>query len=100
LVLSTGEDWDLILSEFILEQNYPNPFNPLTVISYQLPVRSNVILKVYNLLGREVAALVNEFKPAGSYQVAFNAADLSAGIYFYFLQAGSFSDTKKMIVLK
>jgi len=94
-------------SEFKLEQNYPNPFNPSTVIGYQLPVSGNVSLKIYDLLGREVATLVDEFKPARSYKVEFNAAshsgevrNLTSGIYFYKLQAENFIETRKMILLK
>ena len=83
-----------------LSQNYPNPFNPTTVINYELPVNSDVSLKVYNLLGREVAALVNEKKEAGSYSIKWNATGFSSGVYFYRLQAGSFSVTKKLIVIK
>lgn len=89
-----------IPNSFSLEQNYPNPFNPSTVISYQLPVISDVTIKVYDVLGNEVATLVNEYKPAGSYEVDFNATGLSSGIYFYKLQTGSFVETKKMLLLK
>jgi hypothetical protein len=88
------------LNTFSLEQNYPNPFNPSTVIGYRLPVNSDVTLKVFDLLGREVATLVDEFKPAGKYEVEFNGKDLSSGIYFYTIQAGSFTKTEKMILLK
>jgi hypothetical protein len=87
-------------SVFSLSQNYPNPFNPGTAISYQLPVNSFVTLKVYDVLGNEVAALVNEQKPAGEYEVEFNASELGSGIYFYQLKAGSFVETKKMMLLK
>jgi hypothetical protein len=87
-------------STFSLEQNYPNPFNPSTVISYQLPVSGDVILKVYDVLGNEAATLVNEEKPAGSYSVQFNATNLAGGVYFYQLKAGSFVETKKMLMLK
>jgi hypothetical protein len=86
--------------DFKLYQNFPNPFNPTTKISWQSPVSSWQTLKVYDLLGREVATLVDEFRPAGSYEVEFNASRLSSGIYFYKLQSGSFIETKKMIVLK
>ncbi len=89
-----------IIAEFILSQNYPNPFNPSTKISWQSPVSGHQTLKVYDVLGNEVANLVNEYKPEGSYEVDFNASSLSSGIYFYKLQAGSFIQTKKMIVLK
>jgi hypothetical protein len=89
-----------IPSEFILHQNYPNPFNPRTKISWQSPVSRHQTLKIYDVLGNEVANLVNEYKPAGRYEVDFNASSLSSGIYFYKLQAGSFIQTKKMILLK
>jgi hypothetical protein len=85
---------------FKLEQNYPNPFNPSTIISYQLPISGQVTLNVYDLLGKEVATLVNEEKAAGIYEVDFNASQLSSGIYFYKLQAGAFSETKKMTLLR
>jgi len=87
---------------FSLAQNYPNPFNPSTVINYQLPVAGLVTLKVFDVLGNEVVTLVNEEKNAGSYNAQFtmNNVQLSSGIYFYKLQAGSFVDTKKMILLK
>jgi hypothetical protein len=83
-----------------LSQNYPNPFNPSTVISYRLPVIGFVTLKVYDILGREVATLVNEEKPAGEYEVEFDGSTLTSGIYFYQLKAGEFIQTKKMILLK
>jgi hypothetical protein len=85
---------------FALEQNYPNPFNPTTAISYQLPAFSNVVLKVYNVLGREVATLVNEKQAAGKYSVTWNAASMPSGVYFYRLQAGAYSGTKKLVLLK
>jgi len=94
------------LSNFILEQNFPNPFNPTTVISYQLPVFSAVTLKIYNALGNEVAVLVDEEQLPGHHEVSFNAQlttnhqQLSSGVYFYRLQAGSFSTTKKFLFLK
>jgi len=85
---------------FALEQNYPNPFNPTTTISYSLPLKSQVELAIYNALGESVMQLVNEEKPAGSYSVEFDAANLPSGIYFYRLRAGDFIETKKMILLK
>ncbi|MCS6989586.1 MAG: T9SS type A sorting domain-containing protein [Chloroherpetonaceae bacterium] len=85
---------------FELSQNYPNPFNPTTVIGYQLPVASEVRLKIYDMLGREVATLVNERQEAGRYQAQFNASGLASGVYFYRLQAGSFAETKKMMLVK
>jgi spore coat protein CotH len=89
-----------IPKDFVLFQNYPNPFNPTTVINYYLPVAGHVVVKVYDMLGREVATLVNEQKPAGSYHVAFDARLLSSGVYFYSLQSKSFKDTKEMVLIK
>jgi hypothetical protein len=86
--------------EFKLMQNYPNPFNPATQIKYSIPNRESVSLKVFDSLGREIKTLVNEEKPAGSYQVEFYAANLSSGIYFYRIQAGSFNQVRKMLLLK
>jgi photosystem II stability/assembly factor-like uncharacterized protein len=99
------------VNEFSLYQNYPNPFNPTTKIKYQIPLNPPLLkgeseaggfvtLKVYDILGVEVATLVNEEKPAGEYEVEFDAAKLSSGIYFYKLQAGEFVSTKKMILLR
>jgi len=85
---------------YSLKQNYPNPFNPSTVISYALPNNAYVTLKVFDVLGNEVASLVNEEKSAGNYTVEFNASGLSSGIYFYRIQTESFVDTKKLILLK
>jgi photosystem II stability/assembly factor-like uncharacterized protein len=83
-----------------LEQNYPNPFNPSTTIRYELPHASRVSLKVYNTLGQEVATLVNETKPAGVFTVQFDAGRLASGVYFYRLQAETFVETKKLVVLR
>ncbi len=88
------------LDEFNLSQNYPNPFNPSTKISWLSPVGGWQTLKVYDVLGNEVANLIDEFKSAGSYEVSFDATHLSSGVYFYKLQAGSFSATKKLILMK
>ncbi len=85
---------------FELYQNYPNPFNPSTVITYQLPARIMVTLKVYDVLGRQVATLIAGRENAGNYSVTFDASGLSSGVYFYRLQAGSFSQTKKFLLLK
>ena len=87
-------------ANFQLNQNYPNPFNPSTVISWQLAVRSFVTLKVYDILGNEVATLVNEEKPAGNYKTDFKENNLASGVYFYTLRAGSFVQSRKMILLK
>ena len=90
----------LNMPSFNLQQNYPNPFNPSTKISWQLPDGSKVSLKVYDLLGREVATLVNEYKQAGKFETEFYSANLPSGVYFYRIQAGEFIDTKKMILTK
>ena len=87
-------------NEFILSQNYPNPFNPNTTINYSLPKQSNVTIKVYNILGKEVLTLVNENKPRGNYSVEVNANNLSSGVYFYRLSTGQFAQVKKMILIK
>jgi sugar lactone lactonase YvrE len=89
-----------VVSNYSLEQNYPNPFNPSTKIQFRIADFGFVSLRVYDVLGKEVVTLVNEEKPAGSYEVNFNAAGLSSGIYFYKLQAGSLVETKKMILLR
>lgn len=90
------------LDEFMLLQNYPNPFNPTTVISYQLPEASNVSLKIYDILGNEIATLVEGYKPAGMYNAEFkmNNEQYGSGIYFYQLKADNFTATKKMIMIK
>jgi hypothetical protein len=95
---------------FSLLQNYPNPFNPATTITYRVPEEANVTLNVFNTVGEQVAKLVNEEKPAGSYEVVFSAIggsafggdayNLPSGVYFYKPQAGSFVETKKMILMK
>ena len=86
--------------EFALKQNYPNPFNPTTKINYQIPKASFVTLRVYDVLGKEVATLVNEEKSAGSYEFQFDGSELSSGIYFYKLNAGSFTQINKMTMIK
>ncbi|MCL6100551.1 MAG: T9SS type A sorting domain-containing protein [Bacteroidetes bacterium] len=89
-----------ITRDYHLSQNYPNPFNPTTTISYQLSAFSRVKLKVYNMLGREVATLVNEEKAPGNYEVKFDGSNLSSGVYFYRMQVGNFTQTKKFVLLK
>lgn len=98
--VSDVEEDDLKLSDFILAQNYPNPFNPSTIISWQSPRGSWQTIKVYDLLGRVVATLVDEYKPAGSYAVDFDASKLSSGVYLYRLQAGNNIQTRKMALIK
>ncbi len=92
-----GEDYP---SEFFLSQNYPNPFNPITTIQYQIPQLSFVTLKVYDVIGNELVTLVNEEQSLGYYSIKFDATIFSSGIYFYQLQAGSFIETKKMVLMK
>ncbi len=87
-------------NEYSLEQNYPNPFNPLTNFEFQVADLVFVSLRVYDLLGREVAVLVDEVKPAGNYKITFNGSNLASGIYLYRLAAGNFIQTRKMILLK
>ncbi|MEE9431221.1 MAG: T9SS type A sorting domain-containing protein [Melioribacteraceae bacterium] len=85
---------------FNLLQNYPNPFNPTTTITYQLKDANNVNLKVYDVLGKEVAELINEIKSAGVYNISFNASNLPSGLYFYRIQAGEFTAVRKMLLMK
>ncbi len=87
-------------TEYRLEQNYPNPFNPATTIAFSLPSKQSATLKVYDVLGREVAVLINESKEPGKYIVSFDASGLPSGTYFYRLQAGSFVATKKLMLLR
>ena len=89
-----------IFRDYFLEDNYPNPFNPSTVIRYKLPATALVRLKVYDVLGRAVATLVNKRQSPGTYSVVFNAADLPSGVYFYRLEAGVFIETKRLTLLK
>jgi photosystem II stability/assembly factor-like uncharacterized protein len=100
IITNINEETKYTLSGFKLSQNYPNPFNPTTAIKFELPERRQVTLKVYDVLGNEIATLVNEEKPGGSYEVEFNASNLTSGIYFCRLQAGSYIETRKMILLK
>lgn len=87
-------------AQFLLEQNYPNPFNPTTIINYSLPQAGNVILKVYDVLGKEVTTLVSNYQESGSYSIEFNASTLSSGMYFYKLSSNKFSEVKKMHMVK
>jgi len=90
----------LVPVRFLLNQNYPNPFNSSTSISFSLPIQSFVSLKVYDGTGREVVTVVSEYLPAGSYTKQWNANGLPSGSYFYRLTAGSFTETKKLILLR
>ncbi len=98
-VVSVRDDED-VPTAFELNQNYPNPFNPSTTIQYSIPVRSHVVLKIYNVIGQEVAMIVNEQQEVGSKSVTFASDRLASGIYFYRFNAGEFSKTRKMILLR
>jgi hypothetical protein len=103
-----GEDFgglvgDIVVSapdEYALHNAYPNPFNPMTTISFDLPEACKVSMIVYNIQGKEVVELVNEYKSAGSYEVTFNAKDLVSGVYFVRLEAGDFSQVQKIVLMK
>ncbi|HSL87709.1 MAG TPA: M20/M25/M40 family metallo-hydrolase, partial [Ignavibacteriaceae bacterium] len=99
------QDEEFIINDFILEQNYPNPFNPTTTIKYSIPdvgtgLAPSVQLKIYDVLGKEIATLVNEEKQPGVYEVVFDASNLPSGTYFYRLQAGETTETKKLSLIK
>jgi hypothetical protein len=94
------KEQELKPTSFALRQNYPNPFNPSTNIEYDLPEATFVRLSVYNLIGQEVATLVNDQQQAGAYEVRFNALNLPSGTYFYRLQAGDYVDVKKMTFVR
>jgi hypothetical protein len=94
------EEIEEIPTSYVLSQNYPNPFNPSTKIKYSNPKRANVVIRVYDILGNEIETLVKEEKPAGTYEITWNAANLPSGVYFYQIKTGEFIQTKKMILLK
>lgn len=96
----TFVDTQNIINEFKLYQNYPNPFNPSTTIQYSIPEAGKVSLKVFNILGEEIATLVNDYLEAGNYEIQFNAGNFSSGIYFYKIDSNNYSSVKKMILLK
>ena len=98
--ISIIDNNSIVANNYTLSQNYPNPFNPSTIISYTLPEDSKVQIKIFDILGHEVAILTNEIKPAGYYEITFDASKLVSGIYFYTLRANSHSITKKMILAK
>lgn len=100
-IITSAEDYRIsVANDFCLFQNYPNPFNPSTQINYQIPEKGLVTLKIFTVLGNEVATLVNEEKSAGNYSVSFYTNTLSSGVYFYRLTVGAFLNTKKMILLR
>lgn len=108
-VVNLGLDMETVLSsntksevvkDYSLCQNYPNPFNPVTEIEYSLPEQGFVTLKIFDLLGKEIATLVNEVKKAGKYSATFNGENLSSGMYYYKLESNGYSNTKKMMLIK
>ncbi|RKZ00119.1 MAG: hypothetical protein DRQ13_01060, partial [Ignavibacteriae bacterium] len=99
-VMPVEKEENVLPSEYSLSQNYPNPFNPSTVINFSIPNSSLVTIKIYDVLGNDITTLVSEEKPLGSYEVVFNASSLPSGVYFYQLQAGSFVEIKKMVLLR
>jgi hypothetical protein len=100
IIINTGQKENTIPDDYSLSQNFPNPFNPTTKINFAIPKQGMVTLKVYDVLGREVANLVNEVKTAGNYIVDFDASALSSGVYFYKLDVNGFSDVKRMILIR
>jgi hypothetical protein len=97
---SVDETNGVVPEKFAISQNYPNPFNPSTKIRYSIPKESEVRLDVYNVLGQKVVELVNTTQRAGKYEVVLNANNFASGVYFYRIQAGSFAEVKKMILMK
>lgn len=93
-------DDDNVAKDFVLYQNYPNPFNPITNIQFRIPNSEFICLKVYDVIGNEIITLVDEYKSAGSYEVEFSGEGLSSGVYFFRLQTGSYTETKKMVLLR
>jgi hypothetical protein len=100
ILVGTNNNQNNVPSAYNLSQNYPNPFNPVTKISYTLPKAGNVKLVVFDVLGREITTLVNDVKTAGTHVVSFDASSLSSGVYFYRINAGDFTSTKKMMLVK
>ena len=99
-LVSTGNNGLLIPDEFSISQNYPNPFNPSTTINYQLPIAGNVKISIYDALGKNVATLVDKSQNAGSYNIQWNASNLPSGVYIYKIETGSFTSSKKMMLIK
>ncbi|MBT8378419.1 MAG: T9SS type A sorting domain-containing protein [Ignavibacteria bacterium] len=99
-ITGLNSELEQIPTVIALNQNYPNPFNPATIIKYSIPGRSFISLKIYDVLGNEISTIVNEEKPAGSYEIEFAATNLPSGVYFYQLKAGDFIETKKMVLMK
>ena len=86
--------------EYFLSQNYPNPFNPSTTVEFSIPVKTNVVLKIFDVLGNEIVTLINEERSANIYKINFNATNLPSGVYYYTLRTENFTKTRKMLLLK
>ncbi len=100
-IVTNADDNNLpVVTGYSLSSNYPNPFNPSTVINYSLPAESYVSIKVYDITGKEISALVNEMQTAGEHSITFNGSNLASGIYLLRMSAGNFSSTIKMSLLK
>ncbi|MGE5435592.1 MAG: T9SS type A sorting domain-containing protein, partial [Syntrophothermus sp.] len=99
-VTGINDDYNIIPDKYLLYQSFPNPFNPSATIRYSVPVGDIVKIKVYDILGKEISTLVNEYQTPGTYNVEFNCGNFSSGIYFYRMQSGNFVDVKKMILIK
>jgi len=98
--ISSIADMNNFTRSYSLYQNYPNPFNPITIIKYSIPLSGLVSIKVFDILGREIKTLVNSYKTAGPHEIMFNGDEMNSGVYIYRLKAGTFLETKKMILLK
>jgi hypothetical protein len=90
----------IVLKTFSMQQNYPNPFNPKTTISFSLPSRGHVSVKIFDLLGKEISTLLDDIRDPGDHSVDWDASSFASGVYFYRMQAGNFVQTKKMVLLK
>jgi hypothetical protein len=99
-IVGVSERTGILPSKPKLYANYPNPFNPMTTLKYDLSAKGHVRLSVFNILGQEVAVLLDAQKEAGSYSIQFNAAQIASGVYFYRMEAGSYAETRKMLLLK
>ena len=99
-IISSVEKLEEMPKDFLLRNNYPNPFNPTTTIEYEIPERSNVVLKVFDVLGKEIQTLVNQEQEAGVYRINFNGFNISSGTYFFSLKTGNYEESKQMILLK
>ena len=100
IVITSVSLFDGIPQEYSLSQNYPNPFNPTTTIFYELPKQTRVTIKIFNMLGKEIASLVDEVKGPGRYDIDWNASGFASGVYFYKLQTGSYTSVKKLVLLR